>query len=496
MLERAQALHQQGKATEAEAIYHEVLALHPNEPNALHLLGVAAWQRNDLPLAEDNILKAITFNPHAPGYYTNLAGVLQQKGDLPDAITAYESALKLTPQDATIQRNLAMALHKHGLESTRRREWDVAKAAYLRVLDLDPNNAATLNNLASIFQHHNDRKAAMELYNRGLAALPDNLMLRYNRSICLLTDAHLKEGWADFTASKDHWNPRQDNRPNLPWLNLPLWDGAQDIRGKTILVWGDYGIGDEIIYAGLIPDLIKRGAIITIECTDRLVPLFARAFPGTKILPRQSPPLPNAAYDYQASYLWLARCLRPSLESFQAQQSFLVPDAAQVQRLRAKYRAHGKKRIIGISWHTKSRVWGEHRSMDLNAILALQPLDDTLFIDLQYGPTEEALQQAKQAFPNLAILHDDEIDQFKDMDAFAAQVAACDAVLTICNTTPHVSGALGVPTVVLMSDVGLTWYWFTSGRNCPWYPSLTILRPDEPDRLAQAAEMIAKFESV
>jgi hypothetical protein len=118
-----------------------------------------------------------------------------------------------------------------------------------------------------------------------------------------------------------------------------------------------------------------------------------------------------------------------------------------------------------------------------------------LYVDLQYGNTEEALAEARAAFPDLTIHHDDDINQFKDLDAFASQVDACDVIVTICNTTAHMAGALGKPSYVLMSDVGLTWYWFENREDCLWYPSLKMLWPAlVSDPIQAAAEMVKSLK--
>jgi Flp pilus assembly protein TadD len=105
-LEQAMALHQQGQVERAEAMYHNVLTALPDEPNALHLLGVAAGQRNDLENGEKLIRKAIQVHPGVSAYYNNLAGILLKKGDMPDAIAQYEKAFKLAPKDEAVRKAL------------------------------------------------------------------------------------------------------------------------------------------------------------------------------------------------------------------------------------------------------------------------------------------------------------------------------------------------------------------------------------------------------
>ncbi|MFY9287776.1 MAG: tetratricopeptide repeat protein [Alphaproteobacteria bacterium] len=490
-LQRAMSLHQQGDLNQAEQIYKEVLAIEPNEPNALHLLGVVAWKRGDLPAAHSHIQKAIQLHPTVAAYHSNLAGVLRQMGMTDEAIASYEKSLLLDPKHEVARKELALTLHQQGMAASKDKNWDLAQKAYSRVLELDPNNVATLNNLAAVVQHLNDRNAAYGYYRRALEAAPDNLMLRYNRSICYLTDKKFSEGWADFRGSKAHWQPTIDKRASLPWAHVPFWDG-RDLKGKKILLWGDHGIGDEVLFASMVPDLIERGAIITMEVMDRLKPLMERSFPTVTVHMRQEPPLPGPNFDFQAPWLWLTSYLRPTINDFPKRLSYLKADDEQKARLRKRYEAFGKKHIIGVSWFSMSHTWGTRRSITLPEILGSLPLDDVLIIDLQYGETADAWREAKKAFPHLTTFHDDEVDQFIDMDIFAAQVAACDSVVTICNTTSHIAGALGIPAAVLMSDFGLTWYWFADGAECPWYPSLTLLRPSAKDRLKSASKIATK----
>lgn len=490
---KASALHQQGDHGTAKTIYRQVLDLDPDEPNAWHLLGVMAWQEKDLLTAESYVRKAVGFHDKAASYLMNLGGILRQKGDFEESIQEYEKALKIEPGDKAAIRGLCETLHQYALALTEQQKWPEVQAAYQRVLEFDPGNIATLNNLAAIFQYQNDRDQACVYFNKALALEPNNLLLLYNRSICYLTEQRFKEGWADFTVGEPHWKKLQDKRSHLPWDKIPLWKG-QDLKDKTILVWGDQGIGDEIVYASLVPELVAKGALVTLECNSRLVPVLSRSFPQVVVVPRHETPVPGSNYDFQAPGMWLACQLRPNKSSFSQSRAFLKADPAQTSRLRERYKAYGKKVILGLSWYTASPAWGVSRSVPLPDMLKTLPLADTLIIDMQYGNTESAWNEAKRVFPDLTVLHDPEVDQFTDMDIFTSQIAACDVIYTISNTTSHVAGALGTPSVILMSNIGLTWYWFSEGDRSPWYPSLRLLRPDVPNRYEKAAQLIHEIK--
>jgi ADP-heptose:LPS heptosyltransferase len=98
---------------------------------------------------------------------------------------------------------------------------------------------------------------------------------------------------------------------------------------------------------------------------------------------------------------------------------------------------------------------------------------DIRWISLQYGDPDQLERQAVAAGAPLMI--DRSVDQFLNIDRFAAQIAALDMVVTIDNSTAHLAGALGVPTWVLLPFVA-DWRWLREREDSPWYPTLRLLR--------------------
>jgi hypothetical protein len=273
----------------------------------------------------------------------------------------------------------------------------------------------------------------------------------------------LAEGWKD-------WLLRHETDKKSRFIQ-PWWDGS-DPQGKTILVWNEQGLGDEIIFASMLPELQAQDAKIILEANQRLVPLFARSFPDIEVIPRQTPPHPRTLdAALQVSSEGMGPFFRAGMKDFTGGKPFLRCDEAKRAALRKKYEGFGKKRIIGISWRSKAKLVGLYKSSELKEWASLLSMPDTLFVDLQYGDTAEE----RKSFPQL--YHDPEIDQMQDMDAFAAQVAACDAIVTVSNTAAHVAGALGVPThVMLHAARGVLWYWFKESDRSPWYASARLYR--------------------
>jgi ADP-heptose:LPS heptosyltransferase len=188
-------------------------------------------------------------------------------------------------------------------------------------------------------------------------------------------------------------------------------------------------------------------------------------------------PLAREVIDYQTSSLDLGRWLRPDFAHFPKRAAYLAPDTGMVAAFREKYaplRAGGK-RLIGLSWKSRSAFTGAEKSL---ALAEWQPILDTAdcaFISVQYGA--EAGELAAALRTGHVIHHDATVDSLKDLDTFAAQLAALDLVISVSNTAVHVAGALGVPTWVIVPEgKGGLWYWFERSDATPWYPSIRLFR--------------------
>ena len=250
---------------------------------------------------------------------------------------------------------------------------------------------------------------------------------------------------------------------------VEVWDD-HDITGKNIFVWLEQGIGDQIQSGSLINDAIEKCASVTVYCNRRVYPLFKRSFPKATILkPGQLNRFNH--FDYQMTFSDLGNALRRSFDDFPKHDGYLKPDPARVEALRAKYKAikPGNK-VIGLSWRSANTKTGDGKSMELWEIGSLINTPGVTFVSLQYAETPTEKGQHK-------LYRDPEINQMWDMDSFAAQVAALDGVVSISNTALHVAGAVGVPTLGVLSRGGCrNWYWFNERKDCPWYPSVELTR--------------------
>jgi hypothetical protein len=253
-----------------------------------------------------------------------------------------------------------------------------------------------------------------------------------------------------------------------------------------------------------------------LNCEPRLQPLFARSFPSIEVVSKRNDsteaPCPilsvilserseskdlhfaigrkNGIPPSQPAFVHeetqeiaahlptgsLPGLFRTSAASFAAIASpYLKADSAELGRFRARY--GDGRRLIGLAWRTNNSRTGRKRSIDLPLLAPLFAQPGQRWISLQYGDFDSLEEQAKAA--NAPILIDRSVDQFKNIDLFAAQVSAMDLVITIDNSTAHLAGALGIP-VWLLLPFAADWRWLQQRQDSPWYPSLRLFRQLQP----------------
>jgi hypothetical protein len=393
-----------------------------------------AYQAGHHEAAVEMIGRAIAINAQGASYHSNLGTVLQSQGSLEESAKSYQRALNLNPNLAEVHTNLGNILQIQG-------KLNEAVACHERALELKP-------------------------------ALDE---ARYNLGLAQLLQGNFTSGWRNFEKRwrTEKFATQMRHYPQARWTGETLASGR-------LLVWGEQGVGDEIMFAGLVPDLIRAGHRCLLDCDPRLQPLFARSFPSIDVVSRldagQDPAMDIAAHIPCGS---LPGLFRSTSAAFAAATSpYLRADPVERKRLRTRYinLDAGRRRLIGLAWHTNNKQSGRYRSIDLSSFAPLLALPLIQWVSLQYGDPNELENQALAA--RAPILIDRSVDQLANIDTFAAQIAAMDMVITIDNSTAHLAGALGVSTWVLLPFVS-DWRWLEDRGNSPWYPTLRLFRQTE-----------------
>lgn len=530
MLQAGLQRHKAGDLARASAAYREVLRIDPTHADSLHLLGVAAYQQQRSQEAIEYIRRAIAANAGVATYHCNLGAALRAAGQCDEAVASYRHALSIAPRFSGAHYNLGNVLK----EQNRFRE---AVDSYRKALEIDPTSAETWNNLGDALKslgrlkesvaahqralqirpafpeaHFNlgnalraaDRwKAAVASYQRAVRIRPDyvdayinlgftfedmgNLAqaiasyeralainnqsaeARFNRALARLRSEDFECGWSEY---EWRWRRKQE-RDRYP--SLPLWDGTA-LAGRRILVYAEQGVGDEIMFASCLPEVIAQAEACAVQCDPRLAPLFARSFPAASVVAKQADAHRAAlGAELRIPLGSLPRYLRGTLAAFPATRGYLNPDPKQRDRWRERLEALGPAVKVGISWRGgKDHEVRRRRSTTLAQWADLLALPACRFVNLQYGDCRQELAAARARFG--VTVHDwDECDPLGDLDGFAALVSALDLVVSVDNSTVHLAGALGAPVWALLPFTS-DWRWLMERTDSPWYPSLRLFR--------------------
>jgi tetratricopeptide (TPR) repeat protein len=465
-------LHANGKPDEALACYRRAVILKPDYADAHSNLGNALAGRGQIPEAMAHFQRVLALNPNHADAHTNLGAALSEQYRFAESVAHCERAIALKPQGAEAYSNLGNALL--GLNNP-----EDAVVCFVQAIKLKPDYLAAYFNLGNTLQELEKLDDAITMYDRALTIRSDYAQATYGKAMAQLRNGDFRNGW-------DNHEQRWKTLGHTPMraYQQPMWTGETLSPGK-LLVWGEQGVGDEIMFAGLLPEVQRSSNACVLDCDARLKPLFARSFPEMEVVSGYGPGQAKeiAAHLPAGS---LPRLFRRSEADFASGKSpYLFADADKRDELQSRY-ANGK-RVVGLAWYTKNKKTGPRRSMDLSLFAPLFERNDIAWISLQYGQPAELRQQAAAAHTPLTV--DAEVDQLTDMDLFAAQMAAMDLVLTIDNSTAHLAGALGVP-VWLMLPFAADWRWMTQREDSPWYPSMRLFR--QPAR-GDWASVIAKI---
>jgi tetratricopeptide (TPR) repeat protein len=358
------------------------------------------------------------------------------------AIKAFEKALEKDPDYAAALIKLGNAFLQAGAA-------DTAIAYYDQAILRDAGNAQAFSNLGLAYAAQFRFADAEGAFRRAIAADPDFPEAHFNLSRILLMQGDYEDGW-----SENEWRWKCPDFPSS-WRQFPYphWQG-EALAGRTILVWSEQGIGDEIMFANPIPDLLEGGAKLVLECNERLAPVFQRSFPGAVVVPRLDPPDPRiaaAGIDFQAPLASLCTYYRTSKKSFANNTGkYLVPDPERSEELRQRYCALRPGLIVGICWRSGNPIVGHERSAPLPLWREILTRAGCNFISLQYGETAEDIEAARIAY-GADIYVDVDDDPLQNAEDWFAQVAAMDLVISVDNSTIQVSGSQGIPTFTLLS---------------------------------------------
>jgi len=402
--------------------------------------------------------RALIAKPDHAGALNNLGlalGKWREAGD--PAMANFRRALAIQPADAVTLNNIGLLFNRQG-------DTDLALQVIRRAAAFVPDLAEVFTDCGNILKEQGHPMSALTLHERAIRLEPQRPIFHQNRAFALFCAGQLPEAWQEF-----EWR----DLPSRPYT-MPIWDGSP-IPDQELLIWGEQGIGDQILGVGMLGDALKRVGSCIVECDPRLVDLFGRSFPSVTFVGTGSTPVANAlGAAYQLPMFGLARHFRNRFEDFPSHGGYLTPDPRRLVHWREWLDSLGPGLKVGVSW--RGRLVAADRSRHFAPIEGLAPIfaiAGIIFVNLQYDGYLEDIGRWRQ-HTGYQIHIPPDIDLTNDLDDAAALTSAVDLVVTPATAVGMLAGALGKPTLMFAFFPGSNEKEICGMDHLPWAPSVRI----------------------
>lgn len=517
-------LLQTGRLDEARALYEDIVARHPDHPDALHLLGVAVAQLGDPGRGLALMARSVEHAPDRVQFLANLAklqcetghpqdaigfldravalapgnadlhhlrgSALKDLGRLDEAEASLRSALSIDSSRAAVHNELGLVLHELGRIDEAIRCFDAslailpistearnhrgvalrtagrlaeAVACFQEILSIEPGRIEALYNLGNTLADSHRSAEAIDVFRRLLAVRPDHVVGHVHLGFALLVVGDFKQGFEEY-----EWRWRIPGFPGPPHAFAePVWDG-KPLAGRTLLLCAEQGLGDSIQFLRYAPLIEKQGGRIVVEVQPELA-AAATSVGEVDLVVARGAPLPP--FDCYAWLLSLPRLFGTTPATIPAKKRYMTPEPARVDAWTPRLdRLPGLK--VGIAWRGSAQHPNDrNRSCALSLLRPLFEVPGVSWVSLQKGRTE-----ADGTLPANVL---DVSADLADFAETAAVLAHLDLVIAVDTAVAHLAGALGRP-VWLMLPFAPDWRWSLGREDSPWYPSFELFRQDAP----------------
>jgi tetratricopeptide (TPR) repeat protein len=484
--------HRAGRLAQAEQLYRQVLQAAPDNPDALHFLGVVAHQAGVQQDALQLVERALAIAPGNAQAWGNRGNILQRLKRPAEALASYDRSLQLRPDEAetlywrgnvlqdlgrhgealaSYDRSLAVnpryadALNFRGVVLHKLGRSDEALSSLEQVMALDPQYAPAWSNHGIILLQRGEREKALASFDRAIELLPGFPEAHLNRSLLKLLRGNFEEGWKEYEWRWEVASLGLERRPGPQ----PLWRGEGGLEGKTVLLHAEQGFGDTIQFCRYAELVAARGARVLLEVQPRLKTLLSGVSGAAGVYARGEP-LP--AFDLHCPLMSLPLAFATRVESIPARVPYLRPSQEAVDRWRGRLN-HVRTLKVGLVWSgSPTYNANQARSISLLRLQQRLAMPGITLISLQKEVSaEDAGLLAGAAMPHFGAEQAD----FSDAAALASLM---DLVISVDTAVGHLAGALGRPLWMLLSNAP-HWPWLLEREDNPWYPTARLFRQEK-----------------
>ena len=461
--------------------YEAALKLLPDQLEVANDLGRLAYRMGMKSIAERLFTRYLERYPDSVDGANNLACAVRDQNRYAEAIGILQPVIAANQGNALLWNTLGTVLSEQG-------EFATAITFFDEALRCDPTLFRARYNRGNAKVPLGDIDSALEDCEAAMSVVqsPDETaMMQLARSTMLLNQGRIAEGWDEYEARLD---PHFADVTHF-MIRRPLWTPGTDLKGKSFLLMGEQGLGDEVLFGNMLPDILEAigpEGQLHLAVEKRLVPLFQRSFPaaivGAHATYRVDTKTVRGApfiKDQEVIDLWAPlasplRVFRRDLASYPDRRAFLKADPKRVRHWR---KVLGKAPVgpkIGLLWKSLKLEGARLRYFSpFEQWATVLATPGAVFVNLQYGDCSEEIAEAKARL-GVEVWSPPGIDLKADLDDVAALCCAMDLIIGPANATSNIAAACGAP-VWLISTPG-AWPKLGTDRY-PWYPSVRVFNP-------------------
>lgn len=434
--------------------------------------------------------RAIEREPRHVDAWNNRGNGLLEAGDIDAALQSFDRALLIEPafSDALVNKGHAL------LEAARPSE---AMICFQQAQTLEAENASAADGLGMAQQRLGQFDAAIASFDRAIALDPAFYEARYNRALLGLFLQEHGTAWdgyeTRFQVPVAMRSLRKNPQSLATFSAKRKWGGKEDTGAGGLAVWAEQGIGDQILFSTLLPDLCGSVDAITWEVDPRLLPAYQRSIPGVTFVPISDPPARELVEaNSHVAMASLPRYFRRDAEAYARQPQHILRADPGREAFYAEALGAGPR--VALSWRSFRRGWaGQEKSASLKDFLPLLELAGISWVDVQYGDTDA--ERAELNRIGASLRHFDHLDYRDDLEDVLAILSVCDLLVTTSNASAHFAAALGKPVwLIFPGNRPPFHYWVpdAAGR-CRWYPSPEIVSNSEAGWQPLIAQLRARL---
>ena len=377
-------------------------------------------------------------------------------------LTKYKEALEIYNNINESSKNYTKALNNKGVIFNKLNEYENALSCFNELIRINNLDDDAMSNKAKVLNEICNYEEALNYINKAISISNNKINSHLVKAFILFNIEDYENAWIEY-----EWRNKknEENEKIILIKKLELWNGIN--RDKKLIIWGEQGLGDQILFSSVLKEIIELKIYPTIIINKKMVKVFEHSFPDCRFI-SLTENIELSEYGYQISIVSLQMYFRKKMSDF---KKIVTPYIS--YKKNNTILNNENKIICGLTWLSFSKEIGSDKSIPIEELEILFCINKIKFIDIQYYPPNENVD------PNIERYKIDKIANanfYEDFELLVQVIDKCDIIITCSNTTAHVAGAMGKKTYLMLPRYkGRHWYWkHVNGKNI-FYPTITVL---------------------